>query len=163
MSGAEFKRGEVVLNDYDNARSRVRIEDEDAVQSYWLAWNMGASAKNKHYDAPDIGSQVNVLMDKNGEDGIILGARYSKKDGTPTKNGREMKSLMEGGLDFTYDKGSGLLVLKAPGGIKIETGNLEIKAPVKIEGATLTHNNKNVGSTHGHVSAPDGPPGPPVG
>ena len=162
MSGSEFKRGEVVLNDYENGRSRVKVVDEDGSQSYWLAWNMGGSSKNKFYNAPDIGSQVNCLFDARGEDGIILGARYSKEDGTPTQNGKEMKALMEGGLDFTYDKGSGLLVLKAPGGMAIETSNLVIKAPVVIEGATLTHNSKNVGSTHGHTTAPPGPSGPPV-
>jgi phage baseplate assembly protein V len=162
MAGAEFKRGEVVLNDYENGRSRVKVIDEDGSQSYWLAWNMGASSKNKFYNAPDIGAQVNCLFDSQAEDGVILGARYSKKDTTPTQNGREMKALMEGGLDFTYDKGSGLLVLKAPGGMTIETGNLSIKAPVAIEGATLTHNSKNIGSTHGHVTAPPGPSGPPV-
>lgn len=41
-------------------------------------------------------------------------------------------------------------------------GDVEIEGAVKITGSSLTHNGKNVGSTHGHVSAPPGSPGPPV-
>jgi phage baseplate assembly protein gpV len=33
---------------------------------------------------------------------------------------------------------------------------------VRIEGDGLKHNAKNIGDTHGHVTAPPGPPGPPV-
>jgi phage baseplate assembly protein gpV len=53
-------------------------------------------------------------------------------------------------------------------GYMVETPTFTIKANVVIEGnvdisgANLNHNGKNVGSTHGHVTAPPGPPGPPV-
>lgn len=33
---------------------------------------------------------------------------------------------------------------------------------VKAEGSSLKHNEKEVGDTHGHITAPPGPPGPPV-
>lgn len=39
---------------------------------------------------------------------------------------------------------------------------LAMAETVKAEGAHLMHNAKSVGDTHGHVTAPPGPPGPPV-
>ncbi|MCO4053403.1 MAG: hypothetical protein HEQ16_05010 [Bosea sp.] len=47
--------------------------------------------------------------------------------------------------------------------ITITQGAITIAAPlVQIDGAELKHNAKNVGDSHGHVTAPPGPPGPPV-
>lgn len=159
---AQFKRGIVRENDPKTGRSRVEIVDEDGTQSYWLAWNMAAAGGSKIFNQPDLNSQVNVLLDRHGEDGVILGARYSKADQPPTTNGKLLKALLEGGLDFEYDKASGSLTLKLPAGLNIEAGSVKIKGPVEIEGATLKHNGKNVGSDHGHVTAPPGPSGPPV-
>ncbi|MFC2254880.1 hypothetical protein ACETRX_35160 [Labrys portucalensis] len=51
--------------------------------------------------------------------------------------------------------------MKFPGGLTIE-GPVKITGQTAIEGSGLTHNGKNVGDTHGDVSAPPGPPGPPV-
>lgn len=162
---AQFKRGEVIENDPKTGRSRVRFEDEDGVSSFWLAWNMPAAGGSKIFNQPDLGSQVNALVDRHGEDGVILGARYSDKDKPPTDNGRLVKALLEGGFDFEYDKGSGVLTLKLSAGLTIEAGSVSIKGPVAIEGAALTHNQKNVGSDHKHVDVMSGPAttGPPEG
>lgn len=159
---AQFKRGVIKENDPKRGRSRVEFPDEDGVVSFWLAWNMGAAGGSKLFNQPDVGSLVNALVDRHGEDGVILGASYNDKDAPPTTDGKLLKALLEGGLDFSYDKGSGSLTLKLPAGLTIEAGSVSIKGPVAIEGAALTHNGKNVGSDHGHVSAPPGPPGPPV-
>ncbi|MBK9083232.1 MAG: phage baseplate assembly protein V [Rhizobiales bacterium] len=162
---AQFKRGVVVENDPKKGLSRVRFEDEDDVSSYWLAWNMPAAGGSKVYNAPDLGSQVNALVDRHGEDGVILGARYSEADAPPTQNGKLMKALMEGGLDFEYDKASGSLTLKLPAGLTIEAGSVSIKGPVAVTGASMTHNGANVGETHRHGEVRSGPSltGPPAG
>lgn len=51
---------------------------------------------NKDYWLPDVGEQVEVLLDANGEDGVILGAVYSDVDKPPfsDKNIREPGLLM---------------------------------------------------------------------
>ncbi|QLP96148.1 MAG: phage baseplate assembly protein V [Rhodoblastus sp.] len=162
---AQFKVGKVVRNEPEKGRSRVTFEDEDGVESFWLRWNMGASGKSKIFNAPDEGSMVNCLVDRHGEDGCILGASYNDEDKTPTANGKLMKALLEGGLDFEYDKAAGSLTLKLPAGLTIEAGSVSIKGPVAIEGASLTHNAKNVGATHVHTGVMSGPAntGPPTG
>ena len=120
-SNSAYKRGIILENDDANARSRVRFADEDDTVSRWLYWNMPAAGKSKIYSAPDIGSQVNCVVDHNGEDGCILGACYSKQDPTPTSNGKLMKAVMEGGLDFEYDR-AGTLKLKLPAKFLLDVG-----------------------------------------
>lgn len=161
---AQFKRGIVRENDPKKGRSRVEFPDEDGVTSFWLSWNMGAAGGSKLFNQPDVGSMVNTLVDRHGEDGVILGASYNDKDAPPTQNGKLLKALLEGGLDFEYDKGAGTLTLKLPAGLTIEAGSVSIKGPVAIEGASLMHNGKNVGDTHVHTGVTPGPAntGPPA-
>lgn len=162
---AQFMVGKIVRNDPEKARSRVVFESEDGVESFWLRWNMGAAGKSKMFNQPDEGSAVHCLVDRHGEDGCILGAGYNDEDKPPTQNGALLKALLEGGMDFEYDKASGALTLKLPAGLTIEAASVSIKGDVAIEGGSLTHNNKNVGSDHVHLDAMPGPAttGPPQG
>lgn len=71
--------------------------------------------------------------------------------------------------------GSGDKVLIYPDGrieiagassIKMAVGGCTLTisaAGFAFEGGTITHDGVVIDKTHGHVSAPDGPPGPPVG
>lgn len=149
---AQFKRGTIILNDPARARSRVRIEDEDGTQSYWLAWNMPAAGASKIFNAPDVGSQVNVLLDRHGEDGVILGARYSSKDTPPTTDGNLLKAFMQGGADIDYHKGTGKLTMRLPGGLAIE-GNVDFSnGYVKSEGRRIDHTHTHPGIVRGGAS-----------
>jgi phage baseplate assembly protein V len=151
-----FVRGEVIENDAVHARSRVKFPAEDGVRTFWLSWNAPAAGGSKIYNAPDLGSQVHCLVDWRGEDGCIIGASYSKSDAPPTTNGKLLKAMLEGGLDFEYDKASGSLTLKLPAGLNIEAGSVKIKGPTEIEGASLKHNGKSIGSTHTHTGVVPG-------
>lgn len=131
-----YKRGIVLENDDANARSRVRFADEDDTVSRWLYWNMPAAGTSKVYMGPDVGSQVNCVVDHNGEDGCILGACYSKADPTPTSNGKLVKAKMEGGLDVEYDRASGTFNLAATGPVKIRCNDTVID--LTSAGATIT-------------------------
>lgn len=117
-----YKKGIIRENDPKKGRSKVEFVDEDGTTSYYMRWNMPAAGKSKIFNQPDIGSQVNCVVDHNGEDGVIIGASYSEGDAPPTEDGSLMKMALEGGLDFDYDKGSGKVVIKAPGGFIIEVG-----------------------------------------
>lgn len=145
-----YKRGIVLLNDPAKARSRVKIEDEDGVRTFWLAWNMASAGASKSYNAPDIGSQVNCLIDWRGEDGCILGARYSEKDTPPASDGSLMKHLLQGGLDFEYSKSSGALKLKLTGGLTLEAPQINVKGNVDFSGGHVKSEGKRIDSTHTH-------------
>ena len=126
-SNQAFKRGIVRENDAANARSRVEFVDEDGTVSRWLDWNMPAASASKFYVAPDVGSQVHCLLDHHGEDGTIIGARYSKEDRPPANNDKHIKGTFEGGLDIAYDKSTGALTINTPKSITLICGGTKIE------------------------------------
>jgi len=126
-SNKTFKRGIVRENDAKNARSRVEFVDEDGTVSRWLDWNMPAAGASKFYAAPDVGSQVHCVLDHHGEDGTIIGARYSKEDRPPASNDKHMKGLWEGGLDLEYDKTTGAVTINSPKSITFICGDTRIE------------------------------------
>ncbi len=147
---SQFKRAIVVENDTSKARSRVEFQDEDGVQSYWMSWVMGAAGGSKIYNAPDIGSQVACMVDRHGEDGVILGSTYSDGDPPPTTDGNAFMAALAGGGIFHYDKASGKLTLTVPGG-------LQVVGDFKAEGGVFEHEGKNVGKDHKHKDVLSGP------
>lgn len=117
---ASYKRG--IVKENRPGKSRVEFADEDGTVSYWLTWTNGAAGASKMFNAPDVGSQVNCLIDEYGEDGTILGASYSEVDTPPTQNLKHAKMVMEGGLDVEYDKATGVLTIVSPTSIVFKVG-----------------------------------------
>lgn len=122
-----YKNGIIRENDPKRGRSKVEFVDEDGTQSYWLRWNMPVAGKSKFYNQPDIGSQVNCILDHHGEDGVIIGASFSAGDAPPTQKGTEMKADLEGGLDYLYDKANGALFLRTKGPMTLQCGTSTIE------------------------------------
>ena len=65
------------------ATARVQFQDSDGMVSYWLSVLQSKTYRDKFYILPDLGEQVVCLMDKNLEEGVILGAIYSGMDECP--------------------------------------------------------------------------------
>lgn len=126
-SNSGYKRGIIRENDPENGRSKVEFIDEDGTTSRWLKWNMPAAGATKVYNQPDIGSQVNCILDHHGEDGAILGAIYSKADRPPTGNGKLAKMDFEGGLSIDVDKATGSMKIEFPGLLLIRCGGTELR------------------------------------
>ncbi|MDR6952686.1 phage baseplate assembly protein V [Ancylobacter sp. 3268] len=126
-----YRRGIVTELDPEKVRARVEFQDRDGVKSWWLEVNQPAatSGKNRVYSMPDMGAQVNCLVDEKAEAGTIIGSIYSDLDPPPITDGRHMHAALEGGLVFDYDRGTGKLTLSAPGGIELKAGasTIEIK------------------------------------
>src|SRR3546814_7953978 len=83
-----------------------------------------------------------------------------------------MGGLGKGDVGF-YTKDGDRVIGRASGGIEIfaassislTVGGVSFtvtSSGVAIQGGTFTHDGKNIGKDHGHVSAPPGVPGPPV-
>lgn len=79
-----FANGVVLLLDARGRRARVRFEQEDGVQSFWLRVLSKGSAGMRATHMPAIGEQVACLVDWRGEDGVIVGSVYSDADPSPT-------------------------------------------------------------------------------
>ena len=97
-----------------------------------------------------VGEQVDVVSESGDlTDAVIDMSTYSDE------NARENESNVPLHIKIN---GDGAIIC---GALTI-TADVTIEGALAVNGASLTHNGKNVGDDHGHVSAPDGPPGPPI-
>lgn len=115
---------------------------------------------------PDDDGAVGVALAIGGDEGdmVIL----------PLANpSQRMGGLGKGDVGLSNKFGD-RVIIRAEGGIEVQAAKsitqkvggvtmTQSADGIAIEGGRLTHNGVNIGSDHGHVTAPPGPPGPPVG
>ena len=113
-----LKFGVVTQQDETKCQVRVKFDDQDNMNSYWIAVLQRKTLKDKHYDLPDIGEHVACLMDEHCEEGIILGALYSTADTVPAgaAKGVEMKQLADGHL-VSHNQNTKNTIHKEPGDV----------------------------------------------
>ena len=119
-----YRRGVVREVDAKTARAKVEFEDTDEMSSFWLSVNMGGAGKSKIYSMPDIGSQVNCLMDERGEEGTIIGAIYSDEDKPPIEDEKHVHMALEGNSTIDYDRSSGTLQITLKGDAQLTAGKV---------------------------------------
>jgi phage baseplate assembly protein V len=143
-----FKRG--IVKEIDPARARVRVEfaDEDGNVSFWLNVNQPAAAGNKAYWMPDVGAQVNCLMDWDGEDGCVLGALYSEADAPPTTDGDAIHIRTSAGMEIIISKGGGTLTVRNAQEVLIQAAKIVLDGEVHLggDGGQLVHRKGDVDS-----------------
>ncbi|MDE7947128.1 phage baseplate assembly protein V, partial [Escherichia coli] len=83
MTGVTRQVGTVSAVDADRVQARVRLPECYKLRKNWLKVLQRNSQDNKDYCLTDLGEQVELLLDANGEDGVILGAVYSDVDKPP--------------------------------------------------------------------------------
>lgn len=114
---------------------------------------------------PDDDGAVGVALAIGGDEGDMVLLPL----GNPSQR---MGGLSKGDVGLSNKFGD-RMIIKASGGINVQAASsITFKvdgvtmtvsaAGVAIEGGEFTHNGVNIGSDHGHVTAPPGPPGPPV-
>jgi len=114
---AQFKRGVVTLIDGANpSRVRVKFDDEDGVQSFWLSVMTAGSMGTRHARTPRIGEQVACLVDWRGEDGVIMGGLYSSADPRPAAARENDHVAFEDGSVAEHDPVSRTHRVQMPGG-----------------------------------------------
>lgn len=104
MKGVTRQTG--IISDIDEATVRVRVTlpECDNLKSNWLPILHRNSQDNKDYWLPDPGEQVEVLLDSNGEDGVVLGAVYSTVDTPPLASRDKRYVQFSDGAAFEYDR-----------------------------------------------------------
>lgn len=163
-----YRRGIVTEIDGKNGLARVEFSDRDQVVSWWLNVNQPAASKSRHYAMPDVGAQVNCLVDDKAEEGTILGAFYSDADRPPIEDATHQHVALEGGLVLDYDRATGALTISMPAGMSVATLKLDVTGPVEITGdvkingrldiagAGITHNGADIGEGHQHTQVQGG-------
>ena len=120
-----LRLGIVKAQDAANARVRVIFAEFDQMLSYWLPVVVPKTQNDKAYWLPDIGEQVVCLMDDRDEAGVVLGAIYSKADGTPVQSGDKYHLGFKDGTSMEYDRAAHVLAVSFMDGtaIKYDAGS----------------------------------------
>lgn len=159
---AGVRRGVVVDRDPKKMRVKVQFSDEDDLVTQWIDVVSKSSTGVSVFQMPGKDDEVWCAMDAKGEGGCLIGSRYNAKDAPPADSNDTVAVVFPGG-SFKVDTAGGGVTLTLTGAFRITAGSVQIDADnIALTGSSLTHNGKNIGSDHGHVSAPPGPPGPPV-
>ena len=127
--------GTVSAVDADKVQARVRLPECDNLRTHWLNVLQRNTQNNKDYWLPDIGEQVEVLLDANGEDGVILGAVYSSVDKPPFSDKNVRGTVYADGAEFSYNRETHTLIVR--GGIDHIRIECQADVTVKTPKATI--------------------------
>lgn len=135
----QLEYGEVSALDHKTCRLRVRLDDRDGLQTYWLQIpQSNTQGTQRRPLMPELGEQVAVLLDADGVGGVYLGGIYSTAEPPPVVDEDTDYVRYSDGTVASYDRAAGVmtlecvgaLVVKCSGGVTIESGKpLELKAP----------------------------------
>lgn len=133
MTGVTLQTGTISAVDADGVKARVRLPECDNMRTNWLDILQRNTQNNKDYWLPDVGEQVKVLLDENGEDGVILGAVYSDVDKPPLGNKDVRGTQYADGAKFSYNRETHTLTVK--GGIEYVV--IEVAVGISLKGKTI--------------------------
>ncbi|MBP5958130.1 phage baseplate assembly protein V [Pseudomonas anatoliensis] len=138
----QLEYGEVTALDHKTCRLRVRLDDRDGLQTYWLQIpQRNTQGTQRRPLMPELGEQVAVLLDADGAGGVYLGGIYSTAEPPPVVDEDTDYVRYSDGTVAAYDRAAGVMtlecvgevVLKCGGDITIETtGIVLLKAPSGI-------------------------------
>ncbi|NNJ15445.1 phage baseplate assembly protein V [Pseudomonas putida CSV86] len=159
--GVELEYGEVSAVDYMTCRIRVRLDDRDGVESYWLNVPQRNSQGTKRRPLmPEIGEQVAVLLDADGVGGVCLGGIYSTAEPPPVVDQDTDYVRYSDGTVVSYNRALSVMTVECVGdtllkcvrGLVVEsTQSVVIKAPVatlEIPLVTVKGNLRVTGDIH---------------
>lgn len=141
--GVELEYGEISAVDYPTCRVRVRLDDRDGVESYWLnVPQRNTQGTQRRPLMPELGEQVAVLLDADGVGGVYLGGIYSTAEPPPVVDQDTDYVRFSDGTVSTYDRVAGVMTLDCVGTVLLKCGrNITVEADeplvVKAPSATL--------------------------
>lgn len=114
--------------------ARVRLPDSDNMRTMWLPIAYPKTQDDECYWTYDLGEQVAVLLDAQGEDGVVLGAIYSDVDTPPITDPNKFGIRFKDGAELEYDRATHTLTVR--GGVQkviVEAGEtILLKAGTKV-------------------------------
>lgn len=112
-----IRTGVISEQDMEKNLFRVRFEDKDDVESYWLQVLNRGSLDDKDYWNPDLDEQVVCLLPyQGGADGYILGSCFNEQDGPLEDKSKENVRYLafKDGSCILYDREEHRLELNMP-------------------------------------------------
>ncbi|MNJ29011.1 Phage-related baseplate assembly protein [compost metagenome] len=128
--GVELEYGEVSAVDYLTCRIRVRLDDRDGVESFWLNVPQRNSQGTKRRPLmPEIGEQIAVLLDEDGVGGVYLGGIYSTAEPPPVVDEDTDYVRYNDGTVVSYDRAAGVMTLDCVGALLVKcTRNVTLES-----------------------------------
>ncbi|TWC18650.1 phage baseplate assembly protein V [Pseudomonas sp. SJZ085] len=134
--------GEVSAIDYPSCRIRVRLDDRDGLQTYWLNIPLrNTQGTQRRPLMPEMGEQVAVLLDADGVGGVYLGGIYSTAEPPPVIEADTDYVRFSDGTVSAYDRAAGVMTLDCVGALVLKCGrNITIEAggPVVVKASSAT-------------------------
>lgn len=137
-----LKFGIISQVDTNKGLARVNFQDDDVV-SAWLPVLQSNTLKNKFFHTFDINEHVACMMDANCENGVILGAIYSKSElPGSVKGGNIWGVQFEDGTKISYDRSANLLKIEAFKDVTVicEKATIEASDSMDITSPTININ-----------------------
>ncbi|NYT80872.1 phage baseplate assembly protein V [Alcaligenaceae bacterium] len=108
--GITLETGIVTGVDYQACRVRVRLDDRDGVETYWLdVPQRNTQGTQRRPVLYEIGEQVRVLLDEDGVEGVVLGGVYSSAEPPPVADETTDYVRFRDGTSVIYDMAGGEL------------------------------------------------------
>jgi len=139
----QLEYGEVTALDHQTCRLRVRLDDRDGLQTYWLNIpQRNTQGTQRRPLMPEIGEQVAVLLDADGVGGVCLGGIYSTAEPPPVVDEDTEFVRYSDGTVAKYDRASGVMTLECVGEVTLKSGGAIIinavgRVVLKANSATL--------------------------
>lgn len=138
----ELEYGEVSAVDHMTCRIRVRLDDRDGVESYWLnVPQRNTQGTQRRPLMPELNEQVAVLLDADGVGGVYLGGIYSTAEPPPVVDEDTDYVRFSDGTISTYDRVAGVMTLDCVGALLVKCGrNITVEAaePVVVKAPSAT-------------------------
>lgn len=127
------------ITEIDAAKGRARVHfEEDDIVSDWLPMVVKSSRENKHESWYDVGDFVACMMDKNVEDGVIVGAIYDDNNAPPIGNKDVEAKTFSDGTVIKYDRSSSTLTVECVGDVSVQCVNATVSASGQVTVDTPT-------------------------
>lgn len=132
LDGLQF--GLVSQVDYLSCRVKVRLEEFDGLETWWLKVPQRHAKGTKSRPLlPEIGAQVAVLLQRDGVNGVVLGGIYSTAEPPPVTDQDSEFVRFSDGTEVSYDRASHVLMVNCVGAI-----SLQASQPVTVQAPAVT-------------------------
>lgn len=129
LDGLQF--GLVSKLDYRSCRVKVRLEEFDGLETWWLKVPQRHTKGTKSRPLlPEIGEQVAVLLQRDGVNGVVLGGIYSTAEPPPVVDEHTEFVRFGDGTTASYNRQAHLLAVNCVGAISLQASQpVTVKAP----------------------------------
>lgn len=140
--GLALEYGDVSAVDYPSCRIRVRLDDRDGVESYWInVPQRNTQGTQRRPLMPELGEQVAVLLDGDGVGGVYIGGIYSTAEPPPVVDEDTDYVRFSDGTVSKYDRAAGVMTLDCVGELRLKCGRgvtIEAGEPVMVKAPSAT-------------------------